>query len=312
MEREANYAIVGAISILLLIGAFVFVVWLANFRFNQTYDNYRVIFLGPVSGLTKGGEVQFNGIRVGEITRLALDPLDPNRVLTDLQVEQGTPVRADSTAQAVAQGITGVKYVQISAGSPGRPLLRDISRERPPVIMARRGRMEDLVKDLSKVTSGGAEAVARINRMLSDGNLLSISRSLDDVQAVTSEFRTRRSAMFASMDSALGKLDNAATDLQATLASARGSLTSKDKGALDQLASASTELRGAATDLHRLIIKMDGPVSELSTSTIPGVTAALGSVQQAADRLDSVAYEIGNNPHAVLTNRGGKEVDIPQ
>ena len=70
-----------------------------------------------MSGLSKGGEVQFNGIKVGEITHIALDPRDPNRVITDIRVEHGTPVRVEfHGADRGAQGITGVKYVQITPG----------------------------------------------------------------------------------------------------------------------------------------------------------------------------------------------------
>ena len=121
MERQANYALVGALSVALLIGALVFIVWLAQFSFNQTYDEYRINFRGPVSGLSKGGEVQFNGIKVGEITRIALDRRDPNLVVTDIQVDDGTPVRIDSVATTASQGITGVKFVQITPGTAARP-----------------------------------------------------------------------------------------------------------------------------------------------------------------------------------------------
>ena len=67
MERNANYALVGLISTILLIAMIVFVFWLANFAFSAKYDTYQVVFHGPVSGLTRGGDVQFNGIKVGEV-----------------------------------------------------------------------------------------------------------------------------------------------------------------------------------------------------------------------------------------------------
>ncbi len=311
MERQANYVAIGVIYVTLLFGAFIFVVWLANFQFNENYDKYRIYFKGPVSGLTMGGEVQFNGIKVGEITRIALDERDPNLVLTDIQLAEGTPVRADSTARAVTQGITGVKYVQISPGSPALPLLHKASGEDRPVIKAQRGQMEDMVNELSKAASNGAEALARVNRLLSDANIGSVSSALGDVAAVTAELKAHR-AIFAKMDSAFTKIDSAAGDLQATLASARSTLGGKDKGALAELAKASAELRGAATDMRQLVAKLDSPVSELSNSTVPQMTAALVSVQQASERLDGLIFEIGQDPSSLLTSRRAKEVEIPQ
>lgn len=65
MERHANFALVGASSIALLLAAVVFVVWLGGSA--QERDSYRIVFNGPVRGLSVGGEVQFNGINVGEM-----------------------------------------------------------------------------------------------------------------------------------------------------------------------------------------------------------------------------------------------------
>lgn len=311
MERQANYALVGALSLALLIGALVFVVWLAQFQFNQKYDAYRIIFRGPVSGLSRGGEVQFNGIKVGEITRIALDQRDPNRVITDIDVERGTPVRADSMAQTVAQGITGVKYVQITPGSPDRPLLRKVSRERPPVIQASRSRLDSLVNDITELSRGGAEALGRVNRLLSDQNIATLSRSLDDVGAITGEFRARK-AMFANIDSTFAKLDRAATELQLTAASVRGTLGGKGRGTLGDVAGAAAELRAAAADTRKLIARIDGPVTEFSTTTVPSINAAMNSIQEAADAMDRLASDIQQDPQGLLTRPEGKEVEIPQ
>ena len=89
-------------------------VWLAHFSSPSKYDLYEVLFRGPVSGFGKGAEVHLNGIKVGEVTQIALDKKDANLVITDLQLESGTPVRVDFMVTPVTQGITGVKFVQIS------------------------------------------------------------------------------------------------------------------------------------------------------------------------------------------------------
>jgi len=311
MERQANYVLVGVIGVALIISAVVFVVWLAQFQFNQKYDEYRVYFHGPVSGLSTGGDVQFNGIKVGSITHIALDEIDPNKVITDIEVEEGTPVRVDSTAQTASLGITGVKYVQITAGTPSLPLLRKASRQKRPVIVARAGRMDDLVKDAARIAEGGADALEQVNKLLTDANIATLTASISDVQATTAELRARKT-MFASMDRALGKLDQSASDLQHIMASTRGALGSKDAGALGDIAAASAELRASITDLHDVISKTDGSVAELATTTVPQMNSALASVQKAADQMDSLAFKLGQNPRSILTSPGSKEVEIPQ
>jgi phospholipid/cholesterol/gamma-HCH transport system substrate-binding protein len=71
MERNANYALVGAASLLLFIAMIVFAFWLARLSFNKSFDEYDILFVGPVRGLSEGGEVHFNGIKVGEVSKIA-------------------------------------------------------------------------------------------------------------------------------------------------------------------------------------------------------------------------------------------------
>ena len=100
MERHAHYALVGMISTLLLLAGFVFVIWLGQYQFDHQYDLYRIVFQGPVRGLSNGGEVQFNGIKIGEIQHISLDAADPNKVIMNIRADGGTPVRVDSVFPA--------------------------------------------------------------------------------------------------------------------------------------------------------------------------------------------------------------------
>src|SRR3546814_15239829 len=97
MERDANYGLIGGLTLALLAAAFGFILWLGQSQFARNFDEYRIIFDGPVRGLSEGGEVQFNGIPVGEITRISIDPRNPNRVLEGVRLRADTPVRVDST-----------------------------------------------------------------------------------------------------------------------------------------------------------------------------------------------------------------------
>ena len=74
METRARYALIG-LFVLAAIGAvFGFVYWLNNTGGLGERTVYRVRFENTVSGLLKGAAVLFNGIRVGEVTELALEP----------------------------------------------------------------------------------------------------------------------------------------------------------------------------------------------------------------------------------------------
>ena len=125
MERNANYALVGFASLILLVGLAVFVFWLARLQFNRDFDIYDILFLEPVRGLSEGGEVHFNGIKVGEVVKIALDQTNPRNVIARVRVTEDVPIRVDSYATLEPQGITGLNYVQITSGTGTRPLLKE-------------------------------------------------------------------------------------------------------------------------------------------------------------------------------------------
>lgn len=121
METRAPHALIG-LFVLAIIGAvFGFVYWLNNAGGLGQREVYRVRFQSTVSGLLTGATVLFNGIRVGEVTALRLDPDKPKEVTAVIAVAAGTPVRADTRVGLDFQGLTGVPVVILEGGSKKLP-----------------------------------------------------------------------------------------------------------------------------------------------------------------------------------------------
>jgi len=127
MEIRAPYILIGAFVLAVIAAGFGFVYWLHNAGSLTQRTTYRIHFENTVSGLLTGGAVLFNGIRVGEVTALELDPGNPNRVTATIAVAANTPVRADTKVGLDFQGLTGVPVVALQGGSkslsatPGQP-----------------------------------------------------------------------------------------------------------------------------------------------------------------------------------------------
>lgn len=118
MENRARYVLVGAFSLLVIAAGFLFVYWLDTAGSLMRRAYYRVVFDAPVSGLLRGSAVLFNGIRVGEVTDLALDPATPRAVQITIAIEPRTPVRSDTRVGIDFQGLTGAPVVALVGGSP--------------------------------------------------------------------------------------------------------------------------------------------------------------------------------------------------
>jgi len=310
MERNAHYALVGLISLILTIALVLFVMWLARLQFAQQYDNYDVDFTGPVRGLSAGGEVYFNGIRVGEVTRLSLDAANPNRVVARVRVTSDAPIRVDSYASLEPLGVTGVNYIQITAGTITRPLLKDATPDgQIPVIATRRGALESLLEGGGTVLARTVDALDRVNRMLSDRNLNTISTALADVQSVTAELRTRRE-MVANLEATIQSA-NLAAQRVAELSESTNRLVNGDaKRTLNNLADAAEELKGAAQDGRAMISSLQGPTAEFATSALPQISSTLIQLQVTTESLNRVISDIETNPSRLISKPAAKTLEV--
>lgn len=321
MERNANYALVGLSTLILTVALMVFIVWLARLRINAEYDLYDIVFQGPVRGLNEGGEVHFNGIKVGEVSKIALDQTNPRNVITRVRVTEDVPIRTDSFATLEPQGITGLNYIQISSGSPTRPLLKEadkarcerlgLGRECIPVIHSQRSTISDLLEGGGTVLTRTIEALDRVNRVLSDQNIKTFSAALSDTQAVTAELRERK-ALIADLQSAIQRADTAADEIAKLSASTRGLVDGDGKRAVANLADAAEEARAAAKDARAMVARLQGPTTEFATNGLPQVTAAVIQLQSAAESLERLVNEVQASPTGALGKASAKEVKVPQ
>ncbi len=311
MERNANYALVGFASLLLFVGMVVFVVWLARVQFAQQYDIYDVIFDGPVDGLSVGGEVHFNGIKVGEITSIGLVKDNPKQVDARVRVTSDVPIRADSYATAEAQGITGVSYIQITPGTPTLPLLKDQPHKgKYPILGSRTSALSNLLAGGGTVLTSAIETLNRINQVLSDENIKKFDQTLGDVQQVADE-AARRKQLFADADSAIRNINDAATSIKQLSDNANGLVGSADaKRTLRNAADAAAEIKEAAAQAKVMIAKLQGPTSTFANNGLPELTAAVATLQKAADSLNRLSDELQQSPQSLINKAPPKEVEV--
>ncbi|MDP3852309.1 MlaD family protein [Phenylobacterium sp.] len=310
MEKDANYALVGLSTLILFVGLVIFGVWLARVSFAKDYDLYDVIFQGPVRGLSQGGEVHFNGIKVGEVTQIQLDPANPNRVIARARVGSEVPIRVDSYGTLEPQGITGINYIQITAGTPSKKLLKDtVPPNRVPQLRTQRSALADLLEGGGTVLSRTVEALDRVNRVLSDQNIRSFTAAISDTQTVTAELRQRK-AIIADAQNALRSIDAAAQQIGTLSQSSQQLVDGDGKRTMKNVAGAAEEAQAAAKDLRVMIGKLEGPTSDFATNGLPQLTASVAALQQTAESLDRLIRDIETNPRGLVGKPAAQEVEI--
>ncbi|KQY87934.1 MULTISPECIES: MlaD family protein [unclassified Brevundimonas] len=310
MERDAHYAAVGIATIALLAALAVFSIWLARLQFNDDYDVYDIVFYGPVRGLSEGGEVHFNGIRVGEVTDLNLDPKKGDQVIARIRVDGTTPIRVTSRAQLEPQGITGLNYIQVTAGNPQSAILKTQYPDNVvPVIQSQPSPIAELLSGSGTVLAQAVDALNRINRVLSDDNIRSFSTSVKNVEALSSELEARK-GMFAELEQALAKANAAIGEYQALGVSARQLIEGDGRQAIANINRAAEQAAEAATSANRTISGLERPVSDFATTGLPQLQQSIQSLEDATRALEGLVEEVRSSPRDFIGRAPTKEMEV--
>ncbi len=310
MERDAHYAAVGIATIALMAALAVFVIWLARLQFNNDYDVYDIVFYGPVRGLSEGGEVHFNGIRVGEVTDLNLDPEKGDQVIARIRVDATTPVRVTSRAQLEPQGITGLNYIQITAGNPQSAVLKtQYPANVVPVIQSQPSPIAELLSGSGTVLAQTVDALNRINRVLSDDNVRSFSTSLKNVEALTTELEARK-GMLEQLEQALTKANSAVAEFEALAVSTRGIIEGDGREAVANISAAAEEARAAVASINRSATNVEAPLNEFATTGLPQLQQSIQALEDATRSLEGLVDEVRSSPRDFIGRAPTKEMEV--
>ena len=180
METRANYVLIGAFTLAVVVGVFGFVYWFQNIGGTGERAFYRVVFDGSVSGLRTGASVLFNGIRVGEVADLKLNPQRPKQVIASISIDKSVAVRKDTEIGLEFQGLTGIAALSLKGGDPSKPQLvgaKDNKDDNPPVLTAPPGATQD-------VTQAARDTLRRLDDFIAD-NQKAFKSALDNIDKFT-------------------------------------------------------------------------------------------------------------------------------
>src|SRR5260370_26262854 len=105
MEREANYAAVGAFVLVIALVAALFVYWYSDSREHKVFRRYEIYFDGSVSGLERGASVRYLGVGVGRVQQMHIDPSDPGLAQVIVDIDSSTPMSDRTLAPLELPGV---------------------------------------------------------------------------------------------------------------------------------------------------------------------------------------------------------------
>ncbi len=310
METRANYVLVGAFALVAVFGTAFALLWLAKRSIDREFSYFEIVFTESVTGLSRGGAVYFNGIGVGTVVNLKIDPLDPNRVLAQIRIDAESPVKTTTRAKLAYQGITGIAYILLAGGEPGDPPLLATQDQDPARILAETSDLARLVEGSEDILTGANDVFIRINRMLSDQNLRRVADTLRHVDELTGTVAARAedldamlgNARLASerLDKTLQQINNAGEVVNRLGESADALLRTDAPALLEQSRQAVAAITALAERGDQLIARNEGAVERFSEQGLTELTRSTAELTRLLQSLNRIADSLESDPRSYL------------
>ena len=308
METKANFALIGAFVILALAALMGFIFYMANSEFRRDFTDYDVLFDGPVA-LEEGSNVRYIGIKVGEVETVRISRADPSKARVRVRIDANTPVKTDSKATIELAGITGVTFVQISAGTEDTPLLKRQPGETVPVITAGQTQFEALLGGGQETLQRVNTSLERVSELLTDENIAAIESTLLNIESLTGQLANEE-GLIKDVSEAVKSVRRAG-DQFSSASESFGDFGSNAGDQLDQFADDVSgliaELMGTVEHSNRVLAQSERAV-EAAANAIDG--PATGALEEARivtqdlqiliNRLDRIAKRVEESPEQLV------------
>ncbi|CZH37022.1 TPA: MCE family protein [Legionella pneumophila subsp. pneumophila] len=299
MESKTNYTIVGLAVLILTAGLLSAGLWL-SVGFNQKeYTSYTVYLKESVSGLSVESPVKFNGVQVGYVKEIKLNKNDPRQVELLLNIEKSTPITTSTSATLISQGITGVTYVGLSAGSSELTPLRKMPGEPYPVIPSKPSLLNQLDAVLKEVAENVGAVSEKAQLIFNEENADNVRKSLANIERITEIIADKGQ----TIDSSLNNLDVFVANMAKT--SKQFPQLIKDlKTGISKFKSLADNMSAAGKDVSKTMIAGKNTIDQISQQAIPPAVILLRRLNTISANLEKVSNEMRQNPSVII--RGTK------
>jgi len=299
METRANYTLIGAFTLAVVLGAFLFIFWFSGGPNKQAgRDQYRVVFTSSVSGLARGSQVLFNGLKVGEVVNIDLAP-DPSEVFAVIEVDRRTPVKTDTRARLEYQGLTGVGSIALAGGSADAPRLEG-KDGKVAEIRADRSDFQNIVETLQELTN-------KVDRVLGSADPQRIGHMINSLDRFVTTLDDNRDNVAATLKNGAeltAKLNATAERLEVFLGGGKG-----QGGIFDDVTEAARSLRQLAESLDRRTKEIGENMKSFTGPGLKQYEALAADARKTLDEINRTVRTIGKNPEQVIF---GAKPSVPE
>ena len=303
METRAHYVAVGTFVLAVIFLAFVAVLWLGRTEFGEQARRYYIFFRGSVAGLNKGSQVQYNGIPVGQVVDIRVDPGNLEQIQVTAEINTSiVDIKSDARAFLETNILNGIATIQIRGGTREASDLVPETGHKYPVIKSGRSELEEVKASLPELVADLKEAAHGVNALLDENNRRAVAETLQNVRTITAAFVEPSKKLTEVVDNA----NNAVVQLRTFFQDLDESYT--DKGGLkDQLSQTLADADRLAKNLNeasrqlQLVLQENRPgIRNFTQSTLTQVCDLVTDLQRFVVGATRFVSEMERNPTRLL------------
>ena len=317
METRAHYVAVGTFVLVIVLAAVGAVLWLGHFEFGQEFKTYYIFFRGSVAGLTRGSAVQYNGIPVGRVTDIRVDPYNLSQIQVTVEINTNlVEIKTDARAYLDTNILSGVSTVQIRGGTQQAAVLEPKPGHHIAVIKAQQNELEALRASLPELMSDLREVSHNLNLLLDERNRQAVADTLQNLRTLSGDLADHGKDIGPILANANSVLTNANSDVLALNSfihnvdqsyTERGGLKDQASHTLTQASQTlkdydrvATTLENTAGQLQAILAENRPGLRNFVDTTLPAVGDLVDDAQRLADNMNQFVVELQRDPTRLL------------
>ena len=252
--KAGLFVIAGAVLITLA------VMLIAGIHLATPRSRYYIRFDESVSGLEVGAAVKYRGVDIGTVTEIRIPKDDMTKVEVEISVDkEDIPIKVDTKATLSSVGITGLKFIELLAGSEAAPRLpsgsmitaqeslfasltgtAQTAAEKLDILLANliyitdRQKVDKLTSQLDATLTSIRHSTGEASELIDNANNAAVKMDevLTRLNGVMTRNEVRIDSVFVSLDQALDALNRTLTEVEKSELIAHAASTATNSAAL--------------------------------------------------------------------------------
>ncbi|MFP4385242.1 MAG: MlaD family protein [Spirochaetia bacterium] len=283
--------------LLIMAGSIAVLVFLIFGRkLTENTHKYSILFEdATVSGLRIGSTVSYQGLNIGTVEDITIDPQNVRNIIVAVNIDSDVPMRGNTKAALVPAGLTGSMRLELSGGEGSAPPLEPGS-----TIKADLSTIDVVVQSTEEILTKINDALTGISNILSDENRESVDALLKNVNniildnqqsiaGIVSNLETMTENLHVSMEKVNGLLEGLARELNDS-----------------RIAELSEGIQKTISETNTVIGKAGDTMTSVNLLVLNNerdILDAIDMFRRTAESLYDFSLQISDNPALLLRSR---------